>query len=120
MSPLAQYFPIAVLVLFAIVVAVFLIGLDHFLGPRQPNPTKLEPYECGILGVGTARQRFKVGFYIVALLFLLFDVETVFLYTWVVLFMPLGLIGFVEVALFLFVLAVGLYYAWRKGALEWE
>ena len=112
----------AVLLLLAIAgtIAVVFVGLSRFLGPRNANMTKTSPYECGVPPVGTARERFPVRFYLVAMLFILFDIEVVFLYPWARLFRELGVVGFVEMALFVLVLLVGLVYAWRKGALEWE
>jgi len=100
--------------------AIFLVG-SRLIGPRNPpNPAKLEPFECGVEPVGTARQRFDVKFYLVALIFIVFDIEAVFLFPWAVNFRALGVFGFVEMTVFLLVLAVGLAYVWRKGALEWE
>jgi NADH-quinone oxidoreductase subunit A len=112
----------AVLLLLAIAgtIALVFVGLSRFLGPRNANPKKTSPYECGVPPVGGARERFPVRFYLVAMLFILFDIEVVFLYPWARLFRELGVVGFVEMALFVLVLLVGLIYAWRKGALEWE
>jgi NADH-quinone oxidoreductase subunit A len=112
----------AVLLLLAIAgtIAIVFVGLSRFLGPRNANERKTSPYECGVPPVGTARERFPVRFYLVAMLFILFDIEVVFLYPWARLFRELGVVGFVEMALFVLVLLVGLIYAWRKGALEWE
>jgi len=112
----------AVLLLLAIAgtIAIAFVGLSRFLGPRNPNDKKTAPYECGVPPIGTARERFPVRFYIIAMLFILFDVEVVFLYPWARLFRELGVVGFVEMALFVLVLLIGLAYAWRKGALEWE
>ena len=90
------------------------------LGPKATNPVKHDPFECGNPPTGTAFGRFSVRFYMTAILFILFDVEVVFLYPWAVLFRDLGLFGFVEMLTFLLVLGVGLLYAWRKGALEWD
>ena len=112
----------AVLLLIAIAgtIAVVFVGFSRFLGPRDANERKTSPYECGVMSVGTARERFSVRFYLVAMLFILFDIEVVFLYPWARLLRELGVVGFVEMALFVVVLLVGLIYAWRKGALEWE
>jgi NADH-quinone oxidoreductase subunit A len=112
----------AVLLLIALggTIAIVFVGLSRFLGPRNANSRKTSTYECGVEPVKTARERFPVRFYLVAMLFILFDIEAVFLYPWAKLFRELGLFGLVEMALFIFVLLVGLIYAWRKGALEWE
>ena len=101
-------------------IALVFVGLSRFLGPHNPNPKKTSIYECGVEPVGTARERFPVRFYLVALLFILFDIEAVFLYPWARLFRQLGWLGLIEMAIFVLVLIVGLIYAWRKGALEWE
>src|SRR5262245_47593707 len=99
---------------------VALIG-SYILGVRKPNPRKLAPYECGIdHPVGTARERFSVKFYLVAMLFLLFDIEAVFLFPWAVVYRDLKLFGFFEMLLFIVVILAGYIYAWKKGALEWE
>ncbi len=114
------YGSILVLIALAGTIALAFVLLSRFVGPRNPNALKTSTYECGALPIGTARQRFSVRFYLVAMLFILFDIEVAFLYPWAVLFRELGLFGLVEMALFVFVLLVGLIYAWRKGALTWE
>ena len=101
-------------------VAVLFVFLSRFLGPRNATVEKGTTYECGVPPVGNARERFPVRFYLVAMLFILFDIEAVFLYPWARLFDTLGIIGFVEIVFFILVLMIGLVYAWRKGALEWE
>ena len=98
---LMDYVPIGILVLLASLFAAGNILLSFVLGPRRPNPEKLSPYECGIVPVGTARQRFSVKFYLVAMLFIIFDIEIVFLYPWAVSFDQLGLYGLVEMVLFI-------------------
>jgi NADH-quinone oxidoreductase subunit A len=90
------------------------------LGMRKPTPAKLAPYECGMQPVGTARERFSVKFYLVAMLFLLFDIEAVFLFPWAVVYRDLKLFGFFEMVLFIAVVLAGYIYVWKKGALEWE
>jgi NADH-quinone oxidoreductase subunit A len=90
------------------------------LGMRKPTPEKLAPYECGMQPVGTARERFSVKFYLVAMLFLLFDIEAVFLFPWAVVYRDLKLFGFFEMVLFIAVVLAGYIYVWKKGALEWE
>ncbi len=112
----------AVLVLLAlgVTISVAFVLLSRFLGPRNANPEKVSVYECGVAPVGTARERFPVRFYLVAILFIVFDIEAVFLYPWARLFRELGLFGLIEMGVFILILVVGLVYAWRKGALEWE
>jgi NADH-quinone oxidoreductase subunit A len=115
-----SYLPLAVLIPLAVVVPVLLRVVQRLLSPRRPDPDKLSTYECGAPILGSAHQRLPVKFYVVAVLFLLFDIETVFLFPWAVLFRKLGLFGLVEMGIFLGVLVLGLVYVWRKGALEWE
>ena len=112
---------VAILVSFGIaaLVVVVLLGAGAFLRPRRPSPIKQEAFECGNPSSGPAWRRFPVKFYLTAILFIVFDVEVVFLYPWAVIFRPLGLFGFVEMAVFVLVLAVGFLYVWRKGALDW-
>ena len=98
---------------------VSLIG-SYLLGVKKPNPTKLSPYECGMNPIGTARERFSVKFYLVAMLFLLFDIEAVFLFPWAVVYRELRLFGFFEMLLFIAAILAGYIYVWKKGALEWE
>jgi NADH-quinone oxidoreductase subunit A len=101
----------------ALVVAILLFS--KVINPSHPTPEKLATYECGITPVGNPWAPFAVRYYVFALLFLVFDVEAVFLFPWALVFRPLGTSGFVEMLLFIAVLGVGLLYAWRKGALEW-
>lgn len=104
----------------AVVFAVLPIVLAKFIAPQKPSPLKQMPYECGIEPVGDPWAQFRVQYYIYALIFVIFDVETIFIYPWAVGFKQLGLLGFVEMVIFLAILAVGLLYAWKKGALEWD
>jgi NADH-quinone oxidoreductase subunit A len=106
--------------LFAALVTAFFITAACLVGPRNPSPQKTTLYECGIEPTGSAKQRFPVKFYLIAMLFVLFDIEAAFLYPWAIMVRELGVIGLVEVAIFIFVLMLGLVYAWRKGALDWE
>ena len=111
-------------------VLVFLILVTGFgvvslfgswlLGMKKPRPEKLVPYECGVHPIGTARDRFSVKFYLVAMLFLLFDIEAVFLFPWAVVYRELKLFGFFEMLLFIATILAGYIYIWKKGALEWE
>jgi NADH-quinone oxidoreductase subunit A len=119
--PLAErYLPILLLFGLALAIPVLLLGLSSIVGPRRAGKAKSEPFECGNVPVGNARRRFTVQFFLVALLFMIFDVEVVFVYPWAVLFQKLGWFGFAEMGLFLAVLVLGLVYVWKKGALEWE
>ena len=96
------------------------VALSYFAGPRHPTPEKEAAYECGMPPVGSARERLSVKFYIIAMLFILFDIECVFLYPWAVVFKKLGMFGFIEMGVFIAILLVGYVYVWKKGALEWE
>ena len=117
---LLDYLPILILVILAAVFAAGSILLSSLLGPRRPDPEKLSPYECGVEPVGTARERFSVKFYLVAMLFIIFDMEIVFLYPWAVVFQQLRLFGLMAMGSFLLVLLVGYFYVWKKGGLEWD
>jgi NADH-quinone oxidoreductase subunit A len=99
--------------------ALMSIVLSGLLGPRKPTPEKLAPYECGMPPVGDARERQSVKFYLVAMIFLLFDIEVAFLYPWAMALRDLGWGGFVQVVLFMLLLSSGYIYIWRKGALDW-
>ncbi|HYL98264.1 MAG TPA: NADH-quinone oxidoreductase subunit A [Blastocatellia bacterium] len=105
--------------LIAVLVPVALLGASRLVQRRVFDRAKLSPYECGIDPVGDARERFSVRFYMVAMLFLIFDVETIFLFPWAVIYDQLALFGLVEMLVFIGVLVVGYYYAWRKGAFTW-
>ncbi|HEX4620734.1 MAG TPA: NADH-quinone oxidoreductase subunit A [Myxococcaceae bacterium] len=119
-SPLAPYLPIAIVLLLAGGMAVGISLLSTFIAPAHPTLVKGENFECGSVAEGSARQPFAVKFYVVALLFIVFDVEAVFLYPWAVSFRTLGWFGYAEMALFAATLVVGLVYVWKKGALNWE
>jgi NADH-quinone oxidoreductase subunit A len=115
----SSYFAILVSVALAALIAGVMLGAGALLRPRRPSPIKEEAFECGNPPSGPAWGRFSVKFYLTAILFIVFDVEVVFLYPWAIMFRPLGMFGFVEMAIFVFVLALGFVYVWRKGALEW-
>ena len=118
---LAEYLPVVFLILLGLVVGGVMIVLGHFLGPRTRRDALHDSaYESGLVPTGDARQRFHVRFYLVAMLFILFDVEIVFLFPWAVMFDPLGGFGLLAAMVFLFILTVGLVYEWKKGALEWD
>lgn len=116
---LAEYSGVLVILVIALVVAGAMLLIFRLLGPRRRFESKLDPFECGESQIVSPHQRFSVKFYLVAMLFILFDVEAVFLYPWGALFTQLGWFGLIEMFTFVFVLAVGLAYAWMKGALEW-
>ena len=95
------------------------VAASQLLGPRKPTPEKQAPYECGVPPVGDARERQSVKFYLVAMIFLLFDIEVAFLYPWAVAFRGLGMMGFIQVVTFFALLTTGYVYVWRKGVLDW-
>lgn len=119
-SPLAPYLPLLVVIALAGGLAVVISLVTAVLGPKRIDPVKVETFECGNEPIGSARQRFAVKFYVVALLFIVFDVEAVFLYPWAVNFKALGWFGYTEMVVFAATLVVGLVYVWKKGALDWE
>lgn len=114
------YFSVLLLLIIAVGISVVFVFLSQALGPKKYERVKYDVYECGVDPFTSAAVRVSVKFYLVALLFLLFDLETAFLYPWAVLFRKLGLFGFIEMVVFVGVLLVGLVYAWKKGALEWQ
>jgi NADH-quinone oxidoreductase subunit A len=116
----SEYLPLLVFFLAAVIFAVLAVTLSSILGPSSPSRTKSAPYECGIVPSETARRRLPVGFYLTAMLFIVFDVEAIFVYPWAVLLRVLGGRGLLEMGIFIAVLAITLVYVWRKGALEWE
>ncbi len=113
------YEAVLLMVALAGTIAGIFVIVSRFVGPRNVNPIKTSTYECGLDPIGSARQRFSVKFYLVAMLFILFDIEVAFLYPWAVLFRELGVFGLMEMMIFVFILLVGFMYVWRKGALEW-
>jgi NADH-quinone oxidoreductase subunit A len=114
------YFPVLLLMALAIGMAVLFVALSQLLGPKRYEKVKYDIYECGVDPLMPTQVRLSVKFYLLAILFLLFDLESAFLYPWAVLFRKMGLFGFVEMLVFLGILLVGLVYAWKKGALEWQ
>jgi NADH-quinone oxidoreductase subunit A len=117
---LRAYGPILILSAVSVLNAVFLIVASHLVSPYRPTPVKESPYESGVVPLGDTRARFSVKFYMVALLFIVFDLETVFLIPWGVMFRELGVFGFVEMLVFIGILLVGFVYVWKKGALQWD
>ena len=116
-----MYFTLLVVVILtALALVAVALGIARAISPRSYNPQKGEAYECGIPTRGRSWMQFKVGYYLFAILFLMFDVETVFLFSWAVVVQDLGLYGLTSIVFFLVILVLGLAYAWRKGALEWK
>ena len=117
---LAEYFPILLFILVGIGVGVAPMVLGKLLAPNRPDPEKLSPYECGFEAFEDARMKFDVRYYLVAILFVLFDLEIAFLFPWATVINDIGVPGFVAMMMFLAILVVGFIYEWMKGALEWE
>ncbi len=115
-----DYIPILIFFVIVVGFAVVTVFLSSIIGKRKITPQKMIPYECGMDPIGEARKPFSVKFYIVAMLFIVFDIEAVFLYPWAVIFKELKIFGLVEMAVFIAILLVGFIYIWKKGALEWE
>ncbi len=115
-----QYLPVLILFLVAGAVVTLMVNAGRMLGPRNRTEHKLDAFECGNESSGSAWGRFSVKFYLTAILFVVFDVEVVFMYPWALVFRQLGWFGMSSMAIFISVLALGLVYEWRKGALEWE
>lgn len=119
-SYVESYLPILLHAIVVAVIAALLLGLSSLIGRHAPNRAKAMPYESGVIPVGNTRQRFSVKFYLVAMLFILFDVEAVFLYPWAVIFRELKMFGFVEMLIYMAVIFSGFFYIWKKGALDWS
>ena len=117
---LEEYIGVGLMLLMATGVAVGMVVLTSILGPKRYFPDKMEPFECGESQLVSPHQRFSVKFYLVAVLFVLFDIEAVFFFPWAVLFRRLGLFGFIEMLIFILILGVGLLYVWKRGGLDWE
>ena len=117
---LGEYLPILLFLFVAIVIAVALLVIGWLLGPKRADAEKLSPYECSFEAFEDARMRFDVRYYLVAILFIIFDLEIAFLFPWAVVFKDIGLSAIVSMAIFLGILVIGFVYEWKKGALEWE
>ena len=117
---LAEYFPILLFIGVAVTIGVAPMVLGKLLGPSRPDPEKLSPYECGFEAFEDARMKFDVRYYLVAILFILFDLEIAFLFPWATVINDIGFAGFLSMMIFLAILTVGFVYEWMKGALEWE
>jgi NADH-quinone oxidoreductase subunit A len=117
---LAEYWPVLLFIGVATGLGLVLLALGLLAGPRRPGAEKLSPYECGFEAFEDARMRFDVRYYLLAILFIIFDLEIAFLFPWAVVFQQIGLIALIEMGLFLLLLVIGFAYVWKKGALEWE
>jgi NADH-quinone oxidoreductase subunit A len=117
---LSDYLPILLFIGIAAVLAFVLLGLGSLIGPKRHNVEKLSPYECGFEAFEDARMKFDVRYYLVAILFIIFDLEIAFLFPWAVVFDDIGSSALIAMAVFLGILVVGFIYEWKKGALEWE
>jgi NADH-quinone oxidoreductase subunit A len=117
---LSRYFPILLFIGIALAFGVVTLLLSYLVQPKYPESEKLSPYECGSEPFSDARMPFPVRYYIFAMLFVIFDIEVIFLYPWAVVFNQIGLIGLVEMLIFIALFVVAYVYAWRKGALEWD
>jgi len=116
---LPEYVPVLILFLVALGFAVFTMVVSQLLGKPRPNAAKSSVYECGVPPIGTARERFPIKFYLVCMIFILFDVDAAFLYPWALIYKSLGVFGLVEMAVFIGLLGGGFVYAWKAGALDW-
>ncbi|MGA9342023.1 MAG: NADH-quinone oxidoreductase subunit A [Rhodanobacteraceae bacterium] len=117
---LSQYFPVLIFLIVAGGIGVALLMIGNLLGPKHPNPEKSSPYECGFEAFEDARMKFDVRYYLIAILFIIFDLEIAFVFPWAVVFGRLGLTGLLEMGMFLGLLVLGFVYVWKKGALEWD
>ncbi len=115
-----SYLPVLVLFAVSLITAIAMVAMTHMLNPARPTTQKDMPYESGMIPLGDTRRRFSVKFFLVGIIFIVFDLETVFLIPWAVSYRSLGVFGFVEGIFFVLILGVGLVYAWKKGALEWD
>jgi len=117
---LEQYFPILLFIIFGLGLGLLMVGAGSFVSPNRPDPEKLSPYECGFEAFEDARMKFDVRYYLIAILFILFDLEIAFLFPWAVVLPEIGFFGFASMMVFLLILVIGFIYEWKKGALEWE
>lgn len=117
---IVEYLPILVFLLIGIALAVVMVGASYVISPKNPDAEKVSPYECGFEPFVDARTRFDVRFYLVSILFIIFDLEVAFLFPWAISLGDIGLFGFWSMMVFLGILTIGFIYEWKKGALEWE
>lgn len=115
----ARYIPLLIHLIIAFLVATAIVVLSALLGKHRPSKVKLQAYECGMTPTGDARERFSVKFYLVGMLFILFDVEAVFMYPWAVVYRELKMFGFWEMLIYIGIILVGFWYVWKKGVLDW-
>jgi NADH-quinone oxidoreductase subunit A len=117
---LAEYFPILVFIAISTILGVVLLSIGGLLGPRSPDSEKLSPYECGFEAFEDSRSRFDVRYYLVAILFIIFDLEIAFFIPWALVLDELGVVGLTAMFIFVLELVIGFFFCWKKGALEWE
>ena len=117
---LTDYFPIILFLIIALGLSILFIAINYLASPKNPDPEKLSPYECGFEPFNDSRMEFDVRFYLVAILFIIFDLEIAFLFPWAISLGQIGLFGFISMMIFLFILTVGFVYEWKKGALDWD
>jgi len=117
---LTQYLPIIIFIGLSLAFGLVTLGLSYLVQPKYPEPEKLSVYECGSEPFSDSRMPFPVRYYVIAMLFVIFDIEVIFLYPWAITFNQLGIIGFIEMMIFIGLFVVAYVYAWRKGALEWD
>src|SRR5690348_8433243 len=117
---LGEYLPVLLFLIVSTGIGIALLIAGALLGPKRPGADKLSPYECGFEAFEDARMKFDVRYYLIAILFIVFDLEIAFVFPWAVIFRSLGVFGLVEMGIFLALLVLGFVYAWKKGALEWE
>ena len=117
---LSEYLSIIIFILISITISIGFIVINFAFSPNNPDPEKLSAYECGFEAFGNARSKFDVRFYLVAILFIIFDLEIAFLFPWAISLGNIGILGFYSMMIFLFTLTIGFIYEWKKGALEWE
>ncbi len=117
---LENYLPVLIFIVVGIVVGGVMIAIGFILGPHRPDDAKLSPYECGFEAFEDARMKFDVRYYLVAILFIIFDLEIAFLFPWAIVLEEIGVFGYAAMVVFLGILVIGFVYEWKKGALEWE
>ena len=117
---LENYLPVLIFIVIGLGMGAIMITLGFVLSPHKPDSEKLSPYECGFEAFGDARMKFDVRYYLVAILFIIFDLEIAFLFPWAIVLEDIGIFGYIAMAIFLGILVIGFIYEWKKGALEWE
>jgi len=117
---LTNYLPILIFCGIGVIVAIVMVGIGFVLGPHKPEKEKNSPYECGFEAFGDSRMKFDVRYYLVAILFIIFDLEIAFMFPWAVALPHIGIVGYLAMVVFLAILVIGFIYEWKKGALEWE